>query len=91
MESETLEDAKWLLTIGADVIQMDKCTLETLRTLVAFKNEHFPHASILAAGGINPSNVTEVASTGVNGLVTSSPYQAGMADLTARWERHGSD
>ncbi|MEJ2500689.1 MAG: ModD protein [Campylobacterales bacterium] len=91
VESETLEDAKWLLSIGADVIQMDKCTLETLRALVAFKNEHFPHASILAAGGINPSNVTEVASTGVNGLVTSSPYQAGMADLTARWERHGSD
>jgi len=91
VESESLDDAKRMLTLGADVIQMDKCTPEMLGELVAFKNEHFPHAAILAAGGINPSNVAAFAASGVEGVVTSSPYQAGMADLTARWETHGSD
>lgn len=90
-ESESLDDAKKLLAWGADVIQMDKCTPEAIGALVAYKNEYFPHASILAAGGINPSNAADFAAAGVEGLVTSNPYQAGMADLTARWERDGSD
>lgn len=91
VESETLEDAKQMLALGADVIQMDKCGPETLHELVLYKNERYPHASILAAGGINPSNVADFAASGVNGVVTSNPYQAGMADLTARWETHGND
>jgi molybdenum transport protein len=91
VESELLDDAKWLLSLGADVIQMDKCTPETLQELVAYKREHYPAATILAAGGINPANVAAFAATGVEGIVTSSPYQAGMADLTARWETHGHD
>jgi len=91
VESETVEDAKRMLALGADVIQMDKCTPKTLAELVAYKNEHYPGAAILAAGGINLANVDAIAATGVEGVVTSSPYQAGMADLTARWESYGSD
>jgi molybdenum transport protein len=91
VESESVDDAKWLLSLGADVIQMDKCTPEMLAELVAFKRERFRAASILAAGGINPSNIRDFAATGVDGVVTSSPYQAGMADLTAKWETNGDD
>jgi len=91
VESESLDDAKWLLSLGADVIQMDKCTPQMLQELVAYKREHHPGASILAAGGINPSNVEAFAASGVEGVVTSSPYQAVMADLTATWETHGND
>jgi molybdenum transport protein len=91
VESEALDDAKWLLSLGADAIQMDKCTPDILRELVDYKREHYPHAVILAAGGINPSNVEAFAATGVEGIVTSSPYQAGMADLTATWETQEND
>ncbi|WP_345972140.1 ModD protein [Sulfurimonas diazotrophicus] len=91
VESESLEDAKRMLALGADVIQMDKCGPDTLQELVAYKREHHPGATILAAGGINPANVADYAASGVEGVVTSSPYQAGMADLTARWETDGSD
>jgi len=91
VESESVADAKRMLSLGADVIQMDKCTPEMLRELVAYKREHYPLATILAAGGINPSNAADFAASGVEGVVTSSPYQAGMADLTARWETHGND
>lgn len=86
VESETLEDAKRMLELGADVIQMDKCTIETLGTLVSYKCEHHPHATIIVAGGINKENVASYAQTGVNAIVTSSPYQADMADLTSTWK-----
>ena len=91
VESESFEDAVWLLSNGADVVQMDKCTPETLRELVAYRDEHFPHAAVLAAGGINLSNAEAFAAAGVDGIVTSSLYQAGMADLTAKWGYDGND
>jgi len=86
VESETLEDAKRMLMLGADVIQMDKSVPETLAALVAYKREHHPHATIIAAGGINRENVIQYVQTGVEAVATSSAYQAGMADLTSRWK-----
>jgi molybdenum transport protein len=87
VESETLEDAKRMLDLGADVIQMDKSVPESLRALVAYKREYHPQATIIAAGGINRENVVQYAQTGVDAIVTSSPYQAGMTDLTSTWKR----
>ena len=86
VESESLEDAKRMLELGADVIQMDKSTPELIQAIVDHKNAHHPGAAILAAGGINKANVAEFAATGVDGVVTSSLYKAPMADLTSRWE-----
>ena len=86
IESESLEDAKRMLQLGADVIQMDKSVPETLAALVAYKREHHPHAAIIAAGGINRKNVVQYAQTGVEAIVTSSLYQASMADLTTIWK-----
>ncbi len=87
VESETLEDAKRMLDLGADVIQMDKSVPESLSALVAYKREYHPQAAIIAAGGINRDNVADYARTGVDAIVTSSPYQAGMTDLTSSWKR----
>ena len=84
IESESLEDAKEMLHLGADVIQIDKCGVDTLCELVAYKNKYFKHVTIIAAGGINLSNVVEFAGTGINGIVTSSLYQAKMADLSSK-------
>ncbi|MDD2356939.1 MAG: ModD protein [Thiovulaceae bacterium] len=85
VESDTLEDAKEMLSLSADVIQMDKCDQSVLKELVEYKNQNFPHAKILAAGGINKENVALFAQTGVDAIVTSSPYQAKMADFGTRW------
>jgi len=83
VESETIEDAKELLHLGVDVLQMDKCPIDVLEEIVAYKNTHFPHANILATGGVNISNVAKYAKTGVNAIVTSSLYNTKMADLTS--------
>ncbi|MDH4943897.1 ModD protein [Sulfurimonas sp. C5] len=86
VESETLEDAKKMLSLGADVIQMDKSVPETLQQLVMYKQKHYPEAKILAAGGINIQNAKEYASSGVDGIVTSSLYTFKLADLTSSFK-----
>jgi molybdenum transport protein len=83
VESESLEDAKKMLSLGADVIQMDKTTPEVLQELVEYKNQNHSNAKILAAGGINRKNAKEFAVTGIDAVVTSSLYSAGLSDLTS--------
>ena len=85
VECEDIDDAKEMLSLGADVIQMDKCDIQTLAKLVGYRQKEYPAAKIIAAGGINRANVGEFAATGVDAIVTSSPYQAKMADLSAKW------
>jgi len=87
IESHTFDDAKEMLSLGADVLQMDKCDVATLAELVAYKNLHFPQVRILAAGGINASNAAAFGATGVDAIVTSALYQSPMADLTSKLVR----
>lgn len=86
VESESLEDAKTMLSLGADVIQMDKTTPKVLQELVEYKNKNYPNAKILAAGGINRKNVKEFAATGIDAVVTSSLYSVGLSDLTSNFK-----
>ncbi|MFT7859615.1 MAG: ModD protein [Sulfurimonas sp.] len=83
IESETFEDAKKMLSLGADVIQMDKVEPQELQRLVDYKTKHYPQAKILAAGGININNADLYATTGIDAIVTSSLYSSPLADLTS--------
>jgi len=85
VESESYEDALYLMGLGAHVVQLDKITPETLAAVAAWRDANAPQARLLAAGGINLSNVAEFARSGADAIVTSSPYQAKSADLTAKW------
>lgn len=85
VECEDFDDALEMMALGADVIQMDKCDIKTLKELVDYKQKEFPSAKIIAAGGINKMNVAEFAKTGVDAIITSSPYQAKMADISVKW------
>lgn len=87
VESKTVADAKRMLKLGADVIQLDKCDLELISEIVYYKNKNFPHAKIVAAGGVNMQNATRYAETGVDAVVTSSLYKAAMSDLTSSWKK----
>ena len=86
IESHSLEDAKEMLSLGADVLQIDKCDVQTLEAIVKYKNIHYPNATIIAAGGINAQNAAAFAQTGINAIVTSALYQSPMADLTSALE-----
>lgn len=82
IESSQLEDIKHLMKYGADVIQIDKGSIDLINEAIEHKNNHnYKNIKILAAGGINPSNVEQFVKTGVDGIVTSALYNCGMADL----------
>jgi molybdenum transport protein len=81
VETRDYEEACVLLENGVDLLQVDKATPETLARITAYKQSHAPHARIVAAGGITPSNVQTYAKTGVDGIVTSYVYSCGMANL----------
>ena len=84
VESNNFEDSKNLMEIGVDVIQLDKIDFEELEKIISYKNENFPEVKILVAGGINLNNIEKYASYKIDGVVTSSVYNCGMADISSR-------
>ena len=84
VESESLEDSINLMKIGVDVIQLDKIDFEELEKIIAYKNENHPFVKILVAGGINLTNIEKYASYKIDGVVTSSVYNCGMANISSR-------
>ncbi len=87
VETSTFEEAKLLLDNKVTVLQVDKASPEVLEKIVAYKNSTNKDAKILAAGGIGLKNVHEYAKTGVDGIVTSAVYVAGMANIGSQMER----
>ncbi len=81
IESNNLEDCKKLMKNEVDVIQLDKVKLEIIKEIVEYKDLHYPNIKLLVAGGINLNNIQEYAKFNINGIVTSSMYSCGMANL----------
>ncbi|MGE4383881.1 MAG: ModD protein [Arcobacter sp.] len=86
VESDNLEDCKNLMNIGVDVIQLDKIDFEELEKIIEYKNENYPFVKILVAGGINLTNIEKYASYKIDGVVTSSVYNCGMANISSKLE-----
>ena len=86
VESESFEDSINLMKIGVDVIQLDKIDFEELEKIITYKNENYPNIKILVAGGINLTNIEKYASYKIDGVVTSSVYNCGMANISSRLE-----
>ncbi len=83
-EAENLEEASKLLKAKCDVVQCDKFSPELIQNVLALRDEISPNTMILAAGGINLSNVKEFAAA--DAIVTSAMYSKGVADISARLE-----
>lgn len=84
VESDSFEDSVELMNHGADVLQLDKISLDLLEKIVKYKNENFLHVKILMAGGVNLKNAQKFAATGIDGIVTSALYGQGMANIGTR-------
>lgn len=81
IEADTLEEARRFAKMGVDIIQFDKLSVEALKLAVAELRSKYPTLLILAAGGINGSNIAQYCETGVNGIVTTAPYYAKALDI----------
>lgn len=81
VEAESFEQALKLCSAGADGIQFDKVPINELKKAADFLKNKFPNVVILAAGGINETNITEYAKTNIDGIVTTSLYNAKPIDI----------
>ncbi len=79
-----VKQARILAKAGVDGLQLDKVAPEDLKGLVVELREIDPHLTIIATGGVNPSNVAAYAATGVDGCATTAPYTARPIDMSAR-------
>lgn len=86
VESDNLEDSINLMKIGVNVIQLDKINFEELEKIIEYKNQNYPFVKILVTGGINLTNIEKYASYKIDGVVTSSVYNCGMANISSRLE-----
>lgn len=86
VEVENLEDALKFASLGADILQLEKFPLDKLLSAVAVLHAQYSHIILMATGGINTKNIQEYAASGVDVIVTSSPYNASPADIKVRIE-----
>ena len=80
-EVENIDEAIKLCKCGIDGLQFDKIPYDELKKYVDILKNINPSIVILAAGGINESNIEEYAKTGVNAIVTTSVYYAKAIDI----------
>ena len=77
-------DAVRLAKAGVDGLQFDKVPAGELTDLVAELRSIDPRLTLIAAGGINPSNAASYAVTGVDGVATTCLYSAKPLDMRVR-------
>ncbi len=86
MEAENIDHALKFARMGADILQLEKFPLTKLSDAVQILRADYPHITLIATGGISTKNIAEYAATGVDMIVTSSPYNAQPADIKVRIE-----
>lgn len=86
VEVASLDEARYFATLGADILQCEKMSFEVLAQCVALKKE-FPSLLLSATGGIGEHNIALYAKTGVDCIVTSSPYHAKPSDIKVSIEK----
>lgn len=83
----SIEDSYDLARAGVDGVQFDKVPVRDLTEAVPRLRAINPRITLLAAGGINESNVAEYAETGVDGLVTSCLFHVKPIDMSVRMRK----
>jgi molybdenum transport protein len=81
VEADTREEALLIARSGADIVQLDKIAPAELADIVTTIRTANPNILISAAGGINESNASEYAATGIDIIVLSSVYFGKPSDI----------
>ena len=86
VETSDFDEAYMLCEMEVDGIQFDKVPPDVLSGIVSRLKAEFPKVALLAAGGINEGNAEDYAKSGVDGIVTTSLYNAKTVDIGAKVE-----
>jgi len=81
VETSNFEEARQLCIAGVDGIQFEKLSVDELADNVVKLKSDFPHIILLATGGVNEDNAADYAKTGIDGIVTTSLYNAKPIDI----------
>lgn len=81
IEAEDIVQALKYASMGADILQLEKFLLTKLSDAVRILRADYPNVTLIATGGISAKNIAEYASTGVDMIVTSSPYNTQPANI----------
>ncbi|WP_456398078.1 ModD protein, partial [Desulfurobacterium sp.] len=81
VEVETVDDAEKAIDAGADIVQLDKFSVDDVKMVVAYRDKRDKNIKVACAGGINGENVKEFVSAGADIIVTSCVYFAEPADI----------
>lgn len=81
VEAETREEAIKLCKTGVDGIQFDKIEPDVLKDIVIELRRTRSDIILIAAGGINSSNIEDYARTGVDSINTSWVYYGKPVDI----------
>lgn len=84
VEVTSVEDAGAYACAGAEVLQLEKFSVDDVAYCRASLKARGLAPLLAAAGGINASNAVDYARAGADLLVTSSPYFAKPADVQVR-------
>lgn len=86
VEVDSYEEANYFASLGADILQCEKMSFEELTKCVSLKKS-YPHLLLSATGGITLENIDQYAKTGVDFVVTSSPYHAKPTDIKVQMKK----
>ena len=87
IECENIEATIEAMESGADLIMCDNMQIDEIKSVVAYRNKHFPHVLIEASGNITKENIVEYAKTGVDAISSGSLiHKAVWLDFSMRIE-----
>ncbi len=85
VECESIEDAKYAMECGSDMVMCDNMNINEIKEVVKYKNENYPHILLEASGNITKENILEYAKTGVDAISSGSLiHQATWLDFSMR-------
>ena len=90
VEVSSVEEAAEWARAGADVLQLEKFSVEQVAECRQWVNEHASNGHgaplLAAAGGVKADNAAAFVAVGADLLVTSAPYTAPPADVAVSFE-----
>ena len=86
VEVDSESEARRWIDAGADILQLEKMPVDTLRQIAAHAAASRQVTKIAAAGGIDVGNAAADAEAGAQILVTSAPYFARPRDVAVTME-----
>jgi molybdenum transport protein len=87
VEVTSLQEALALAESGAEVLQLERFTVEAVRQCKAALHAVRLHPTLAVAGGVHADNAVAYGHAGADILVSSSPYHAPPRDVEVRFSR----